>query len=144
MTNLATNVSIVVAERGSDWSGWAEALRARCPEVVVVQQLKGESPSDFAQRVRSRVTEIDGAGQTLQDAVIVGGGRTDKDAMAARSLEIRALVSPMVRAGAGHVYLGGRDQDKFSMLALASLVAEMLRGTGVSVAPTSGAPALAA
>ncbi len=144
MTNLLPNVSMVVAERGSDWSGWAEALRQGCPEVVVVQQATEESPSAFAQRVRSRVSELDSSGQTLREAVIVGGGRTDKDAMAARSLEIRALVSPMVRAGTGRVFLGSREQDKFSMLALASLVAEMLRGTGVSVAPTSGTPALAA
>jgi hypothetical protein len=64
--------------------------------------------------------------------------------MTARSLTIRALVAPMVHAGTGRVYLGSVDQDRYSMLALASIVAENLRGTGVSVAPTSGTPALAA
>lgn len=144
MTNLPMNISIVVAERGSDWSGWAESFRQTCPEVVVVQQQKEESASAFAQRVRARVTELESSGQTLRDAVIVGGGRTDNEAMAARSLEIRALVSPMVRAGVGRMFLGSREQDKYSMLALASLVAEMVRGTGVSVAPANGALALAA
>lgn len=138
------SVSMVVAERGSEWSGWFAALKKACAEVILVQQERGESPSAFAQRVRTRVSELDQLGQTLREAVIVGGGRTDKDAIAARSLEIRALVSPMVRAGAGRVFLGSGGRDKYSMHALASLVGEMLRGTGVLVAPSNEAPALAA
>jgi hypothetical protein len=58
MRNRSPNVSMVVAERGSDWSGWADAMRPGCSEVVVVQQLKGESPSTFAQRVCARVAEL--------------------------------------------------------------------------------------
>jgi hypothetical protein len=144
MTNQNSNVSMVVAERGSDWSSWAERFRKSCPEVVVMQQMRGETAADFVYRVRHRVTELDRAGHNLHEAAIVGGGRTDSDAMAARSLAIRALVAPMVRAGGGRVFLGSSHQDRFSMLALASTVAEMLRGTGVAVAPAGGAPTLAA
>jgi hypothetical protein len=144
MTNQDTNVSMVVAERGSDWSGWAEQLRKGCPEVVVMQQLKGETVAAFVHRVRTRVAEIDRSGRTLHEAAIVGGGRTDSDAMAARSLAIRALVSPMVHAGGGRVFLGSAGRDRYAMLGLASAAAEMLRGTGVAVAPADSAPALAA
>jgi hypothetical protein len=144
MTNQSTNVSMVIAERGSEWSSWAEQLRKVCPEVVVMQQLKGETVATFAHRVRARVADLERAGRTLHEAAIVGGGRTDSDAMAARSLAIRALVSPMVRAGGGRVFLGNAGRDRYAMLGLASAAAEMLRGTGVAVAPAGAAPALAA
>lgn len=137
------NVAMVIAEKGSAWTPWVERFRAQCDDVIVVLQERGETVGDLATRVRAKVEELEELEVSLRDAVIVGGGRIDADAMSARSLAIRAVVSPMVRASGGQLLLDSKGPDRYSMMGLASTVASMLRGTGVLVAPADQVPALA-
>lgn len=126
-------VTIVVGERGSDWSAWAERLREQGAHVEVLVQHREESPSGLAMRVRNNIAQIENDGRRLERAVIAGGGRTDRDAVAARSLAIRAMAAEMVKHGSGEVLLDDIGEDRFSMRALAVTVSEMVRGTGVSI-----------
>lgn len=143
MGSQQNRVSMVVAERDSDWSRWVERFRFHTPDVVVVTQRPGEKVAAFATRVRARVAELEDQGSQVDRAVIVGGGRTDRDALAARSLAIRALASAMAHQGGGDLLLDDRGADRYSMHALAFTVAELVRGTGVTVAPAEAAFAYA-
>ena len=128
-------VSIVVAERGANWSLWVEQFQTSGSVVLVVQRAD-ETIHQLAQRVGERVRDLKAP---IAEAVIVGGGRVDDGVMTARSLAIRSLVAPMVEQRSGRLSLDGSGRDRFSMMALASTVASQVRGTGVRVAPTSRA-----
>lgn len=138
MTVQAKRVCLIAAERGGHWAPWVERFRRRTPDVVVVLQQIGEKLSQFALRVRGRVTELEREGVCVEQAVLVGGGRTDSDALAARSLAIRAMAAGMARHGGGNVVLEDAGADRHSMAALAATVAPLVYGTGVSI--THGAP----
>jgi len=134
--------SLVVAEQGGNWASWVERFQKDTPDVVVVLQDPDEAVDAFAMRVRARVASLQSAGDIVDRAVIVGGGRRDSGAMSARSLVIRAIAAAMVPQGRGNLVLDGQGTDRFAMTALATTVASQVRGTGVSVRP-SQAPAFA-
>ena len=129
-------LAMVIAERGSDWESWVDQLRREADDVCLIVQQPGETVSELATRVRQRVEAVQPY-ETLGKAVLVSGGRVDQDAVAARSLAIRAIVAPMVRAGQGNVVLASNAKDRFSMMGLASTVASMIRGTGVDIQPAA-------
>ncbi len=137
MNTPITYASMVVAERGSDWAGWVERFREECPSVVLVVQQPGESLAELSVRVRDRAEEIEAGDPQVSTAVIVGGGRTDADALAARSLSIRAIASLMARSGGGRLLLDAKAEDRYSMMALASTVSDMVGGTGVRISPVN-------
>jgi hypothetical protein len=138
MNSTDYKIAMVIAERGSAWESWVETLRLRygADDVCLIVQQPGESVADMATRVRKRVQALQPY-ETLTHAVVVSGGRTDNDAVSARSLAIRAIVAPMVKAGGGDVILASNTKDRFSMMGLASTVASMIRGTGVSIQPAA-------
>jgi hypothetical protein len=126
--------TLIVAERGSDWSRWADRFGA--DDEAVMLQDRGESLDRFAHRVRSRVTEMAAVDDGPQRVVIVGG-RAREGALAARSLMIRAVAHSMVRSGGGEVLLDNHGSDRFTMRALADTVGDMVRGSGVAVSHAS-------
>lgn len=134
------NLAMVIAERGSDWENWVDQFRHDADDVCLIIQQPGETVSELATRVRKRVDAIQPY-ETLSQAVVVSGGRVDQEAVSARSLAIRAVVAPMVRAGHGNVVLASNAQDRISMMGLASTVASMIRGTGVEIQPAAQAAA---
>ena len=54
-----TPVSLVVAERGSDWEAWVERFSTGTPDVRVVVQDPEEPVERLAQRVRAQVLELE-------------------------------------------------------------------------------------
>jgi len=136
--------SLIVAERGSDWTRWVDVLRAETPGCDVIVQQPGESVGALSQRVRAHVASLVDGGGTLRNAVIVGGGRTDADAISARSQAVRAIVAPMVKAAGGRLFLSAGSPDRLAMMGLAGVVAPMLVGTGVTVLPVGDPPPMAA
>ncbi|HJK91598.1 MAG TPA: hypothetical protein RMH85_14070 [Polyangiaceae bacterium LLY-WYZ-15_(1-7)] len=133
-----TPVSLVVAERGSDWEAWVERFSTGTPDVRVVVQDPEEPVERLAQRVRAQVLELEESGEELARAVIVGAGKTNDSTLSARSLAIRSIVAPMVEQGHGTLLLDGQGAGRFGMMALASTVGGMVRGTGVTVTATGG------
>jgi len=134
MSTDSRNSSIVVAEHGSRWAPWAERFRMDGPDVVVILQRRGESSAKLPLRVRGRPAELGREGRPPARAVVVGGGRTDADALSARSLTIRSIAAEMANNGGGTLMLDDAGADRFSMAALAATVAELTRGSGVVVA----------
>jgi hypothetical protein len=142
MSEQATKVSMIVAERGTDWTPWAEWLRLRTPDVLVVVQRQNETLGDLAIRVRARIDEAAAQCVSVESAVMVGGGEgRHDDVLASRSLAIRAIAASMVQAGGGRIWLDGglSPRGRFAMASLAEIVNEQLRLTGVSVLPVDRA-----
>ena len=133
MTPPTHSVSMIVAEQGGQWAPWVDRFREITPDVVVVLQQVGESLSELSMRVRRQVAELERDGLSLEQAVLVGGGRTDREALASRSLAIRAMATGMARQGGGRVTLDDAGADRFSMAAIAATVADLVMGTGVTV-----------
>jgi len=133
MTPTRQSMTLIVAEAGGEWASWVEALRRRGDTVVVMRQRDDESLGALAGRVRARCREALSQGATMERAVIAGGGRADRDALSARSLAIRAIVSAMSPRRRGRLLLDPSGSDRYSMMALATTVTAMLRGTGVRV-----------
>jgi hypothetical protein len=136
-------LALLVAERDGEWSGWVEPLRADAGDVVVVVQRRGESAGEFATRVRERVQALRSEGE-IGAAALVGGATWDDATLSARALMIRAIVTPMVSAGGGRVFLDGgarSGRGRHAMAALAAVVEDQLGRTGVDVVDTTAAAA---
>lgn len=131
-----TPVSLVVAERGVDWGLWVERFQTGTPDVVVIAQRPGETIGQLSQRVRERVEALESSGHQVARAVIAGAGGPAASTLAARHSTIKAIVAPMVKQCQGTLLLDGQGSDRFSMTALATTVATMVRGTGVKVVAT--------
>ena len=86
------NLAMVIAERGSDWENWVDQFRHDADDVCLMIQQPGETVSELATRVRKRVDAIQPY-EALTQAVVVSGGRVDQEAVAARSLAIRAVTN---------------------------------------------------
>ncbi len=135
-------LALLVAERDGDWSGWVEPLRVDSEDVVVVVQRRGESAGEFATRVRERVQALRLEGE-IAAAALVGGATWDDATLSARALMVRAIVTPMVSAGGGRVFLdgGARGRGRHAMAALAAVVEDQLGRTGVDVVTATAAAA---
>lgn len=134
MGNLGqANVALLVGERHADWSKW---LRDLGDEVEIVLQGRDETPTSLAQRVRATLQGIVDAGHTLSVMTLAGNDGADPEAMAARSLMVRAATPYMVQSGGGEVVLDPPtegDRGRLAMRALADVMGEQLKGTGVTV-----------
>jgi hypothetical protein len=128
--------AVLVAERDSEWKGWADQLSATAGSVRVISQRAGESASAFASRVRSEVQRLDGA---VDEAVLVGALESSADVVAARMLVLRALTSRM--PASGKIILDGTRRARLAMQALAEIVSDQLQASGVEVV-TERAPEL--
>jgi hypothetical protein len=143
MMSRIAKTGVLVAERGADWSGWVEPLQAESDDVTVILQRCGESPGAFATRVRARVQELRAEGE-LVAASLVGAARWDDATLSARALVVRTIVTEMVGAGGGRVYLdaGARaGRGRHAMRALAAVVEDQVARTGVDLVTTTGAVA---
>ncbi len=132
--------AVLIAERDSQWRGWAARLGAGGP-VRVLAQGEAETTMAFALRVRA---ELETAG-AVDTAVLAGGTTHDAEALAARALLVQSIAAHMP-VEAGHILLDGgiSDRGRFAMEALASVVADQLHGIHVVTAERRSARPLAA
>ncbi len=138
------SISIVVAEAGAEYTSWVDVLRSEGHDVVVLRQRDDETLAEMAARVSARVRGVAELGAQLEKAVICGGNAGAKDTLSARTTTTRALLTAMVPRSRGQLVLSGARHDRFAMLGLASTLAEMVRGSGVSVQPAEAAVPMAA
>jgi hypothetical protein len=71
---------------------------------VVAQHYEGH-PSSLVTQVASRTTRLEAVGWSLDNIVLVSNGRVDPDAIAARSILARGLLSRLRHLGHGHLTL---------------------------------------
>lgn len=134
MTQPYGRIGVVVVESGGAAAGHLEAIRAIGAEPMVLKQRAGELPETFARRCRKRIGEVLESGASVAEARLVEGARKSSEMILARAALVRTLVAPMARAGCGKMVLVSADEDSNSMRALASIVGEQSRGTGIDVA----------
>ena len=90
-------IAVVVAERGTEWLGWARRLRAHEGSTIVLAQPLHEDDETFAKRVSDRIEKLEQQGAAVEQAAFIGADRADDATRALRSAVLRrlaALLSP--------------------------------------------------
>lgn len=134
-------VSVLVAERGADWLGWARVLRQRAGATIVLAQPAIEDDAAFARRVAARIERLEAEGAPVDQAAFIGGDRADAEAAEARvqrSAILRRLAAMLANSGrVTKLYVdaaarGGRASQRL-MKALAWAVADLAKGSRLKV-----------
>jgi hypothetical protein len=141
-------VSIIVAEHGAEWLSWARTLRGG-DSTIVIAQSSTEDDETFAQRVSDRLRHLETKGTVVEHAAFVGGDRSDSVARAQRSAILRRLSSLLaVQGRKARLYLDAAtrtgQRSLHLMRALGWAIADLSRGTGLSVRLGPGGELLAA
>lgn len=137
MANIGDAV-LILAQEGAEvepvLSAWQR--RADEPSVVVLQQIAGESSSEFRRRLHLRLAGIESGGHGIErGAFVAKSGFGLNDVLATVAL-LSSLVATMVAVGMGTVYLCGHAGDAqagVALEALADAMRDQVRGTGVEV-----------
>lgn len=142
-------VSIIVAEHGAEWLSWAHTLRNGGDSTIVLAQSAHEDDETFAQRVSDRLRRLETKGTVVEHAAFVGSDRADSRARAQRSAILRRLSSLLATEGRkARLYLDAATRTGQSSLrlmrALGWAIADLARGTGLSVRLGPGGELLAA
>ena len=130
--------SVLVAERGADWLGWARLLRGRAGSTIVLAQPVAEDDAAFAKRVAARIERLELEGAAVEQAAFIGGDRADAAARSQRSAILRRLAALLSGSRRGaRLYVdaaarGGRASQRL-MRALAWAIADLAKGTGLKV-----------
>lgn len=131
-------VSVLVAEQGAEWLGWARKLRGGANALIVLIQGNSEDPDSFAERVSKRITRLHKSGTTIERAAFVGREELQDGATETRSKILRKLTSVLTWSGSEtRLYLDpaspNRARSHNLMQALGSALGEMTRGSGLSI-----------
>jgi hypothetical protein len=131
-------ISVLVAERGADWLGWARILRRRAGATIVLAQPEAEDDAAFARRVADRIERLEQQGATVEQAAYVGGDRSDTEARVQRSAILRRMAALLSSSGrAARLYVdaaarGGSASQRL-MRALAWAIADLAKGSSLKV-----------
>ena len=139
------HVAVIVAQDGANTGTPVEALLAMGPTVVMLTQEPGETLSRLSQRVRARVQMMLNDGFRVHSATFIAkNGFTLGDVLPTAEM-LRSLVTPMVAAGHGRVFLQSDARvarSGYALAALADAIQDQVRGTGVEI--IKGAPRVTA
>jgi hypothetical protein len=132
-------ISVLVAERGADWLGWARLLRNRAGSTIVLAQPVAEDDAAFARRVAARIERLELEGAAVEQAAFIGGDRADAAARTQRSAILRRLAA-LLTGGSGRaarLYVdaatrSGRASQRL-MRALAWAIADLAKGSRLKV-----------
>lgn len=144
MSAVVKPVRIIVSELGARADRWVDAFEDGTRPVLHLVQQPMENTGDFALRVREAVDALTEAQRAPERAVLVGGGRTDGDAIAARQFILRVVLTAMVRQGGGRMTLVAEGPERFTMQSLAATAAAMTDGSGVQLMVSTSDAAIAA
>lgn len=137
---LEPSATMVVIEFSAAWPRW---LKPNGGHMAVVAQHYEGHPSSLVTQVASRTTRLENVGWSLDRIVMVSNGRTDPDAVAARSILARGLLARFRLKGRGHLTLtvderlGKRAAS--DIRTLAGNLERSLRGASVGLTARVGA-----
>ncbi len=127
--------TLVVIEFSASWPKWLKPTRGG-DMAVVAQHYEGH-PSSLVTQVASRTTRLEAVGWHLDSMVLVSSGRTDPDAVAARSVLARGLLARMKSKGHGELVLTVDERAgkraRHNLDALAGALQASCRGTQISL-----------
>ena len=115
--------ALVVIEFGASWPRWLNPAHAG--DLAVVAQHYEGPPTDLVAQVASRTQRLTQAGWQLDEVILVVNGRSDAEAVAARSVLSRGLLALVRQSGGCHLTLsvsealGRRASHSLTMLAVA-------------------------
>jgi hypothetical protein len=133
MQTVCRPATMVVIEFSAAWPRWLKP--ASGGDMAVVAQHYEGHPSSLVTQVASRTTRLEAVGWSMERLVLVSNGRMDPDAIAARSILARGLVSRLRLLGRGELTLTvderlGRRAAS-DLRSLASSLERSLRGAPV-------------
>lgn len=102
MKPFSRDASLVVIEFSAAWPRW---LKPDAGDMAIVAQHYEGAPASLLTQVASRMTRFDAVGWYMRTLILVSNGRTDPDAVAARSVLSRGLLARMRHSGGGTLIL---------------------------------------
>jgi hypothetical protein len=127
------NATLVVVEFDGIWPRWLDPTQ-NSDTALVAQHYEGE-PSSLIAQVANRITRLEAGGWSISSMVLVASGRTDPDAIAARSILARCLLARLKTLGRGRLTMTASDQmGSRTRKQLVHLAATLNEGLGPSVA----------
>ena len=141
-------VSVVVAERGSDWLDWARHLRGRTSSTIVLAQNESEGAHDFAERVQHRLGRLHASGTRVEQAAFVGSADSPAALTQLRPGLLRKLSAVLsATAERSKLYLDAAAEApavRRMLAAMAWTLSELAAGSGLSISVDTApaAPAL--
>jgi hypothetical protein len=134
MNQLQNQSLMVVIEFSAAWPRW---LKPESGDMVLVAQHYEGHPSSLLTQVASRTTRLEAVGWRMHALVLVSNGRTDPDAVAARSVLSRGLLARMRARGGGSLVLAMDDKcgrrAASQLRALAASLDPVIQGSLVSL-----------
>lgn len=135
MQRVTRSATMVVIEFSAAWPRWLKPT-AGGDMAVVAQHYEGH-PSSIVTQVASRTSRLELVGWSMDRIVLVSNGRVDADAVAARSILARGLLSRLRLHGKGHLTLTVDERLGKRAAAdartLASSLERSLRGVSVGL-----------
>lgn len=135
MQPAARAATLVVIEFSASWPRWLKPTRGG-DMAVVAQHYEGH-PSSLVTQVASRTTRLEAVGWRLDSIVLVSSGRTDPDAVAARSVLSRGLLARLKGKGQGDLVLTVDERAgkraRHNLEALGAALAASCRGSHVGL-----------
>jgi hypothetical protein len=102
MQSSKSQATMVVIEFSAAWPRW---LKPGAGDMALVAQHYEGAPASLVTQVASRTTRLEAVGWQMKTLVLVSNGRTDPDAVAARSVLTRSLLARMRQKGGGSMVL---------------------------------------
>lgn len=91
------NATLVVIEFGASWPRWLSPFDSG--DMAVVAQHYQGLPESLLAQVQSRVGRVTAVGWRIDDIVLASNGRTDLEALSARSILARELLHTLHETG---------------------------------------------
>lgn len=140
MHTVRRSATMVVIEFSAAWPRWLKP--ASGGDMAVVAQHYEGHPSSLVTQVASRTTRLEAVGWSMETIVLVSNGRVDPDAIAARSILARGLMSRLRLLGRGELILTvderlGRRAAS-DLRALSATLERSLRGAPVVLSARIG------
>ena len=131
-------IAVVVAERGTEWLGWARRLRAHEGSTIVLAQPLHEDDETFAKRVSDRIEKLEQQGAAVEQAAFIGADRADDATRALRSAVLRRLAALLSARGlAARLYVDaaarGTRATQRLMRALGWAIGDLAKGSSLKV-----------
>jgi hypothetical protein len=129
------NARLLVIEFGASWPRWLSPTAAD-HMVVVAQHYEGPPESLIAQ-VTNRLSRLVMTGWRIEDAVLVSNGRTDDDALWARSVLARGLLRHLREVGGSRLVLYVAkelgERARHTLTTLSQTLQENARGAAIGL-----------
>lgn len=119
------HATLVVIEYGAAWPRWLDP--SRLGDIAVVAQHYEGEPHSLVKQVENRLTHLVLGQWRIESAVLVSNGRTDVEALAARSIVARGLLSHLRKTDGKRLVLAVSEERGEKAVKTLMALADTLR-----------------